>query len=121
MPRRSVGQEHDRPEHRHRRDAIRGPGAVRAPMTSRIVFGPAFLEAIRVRGLTLTEVARRAPAAVATVSSAVRGHPVNITTALRLARVVNAAPIVPELEAWARVPGSRPGGGVDSGVPDADG
>jgi hypothetical protein len=117
----SLGEQRDRPDHRQRRDATRGPGAVRAPMTSRIVFGPAFLQAIRVRGLTLTEVARRAPAAVATVSSAVRGHPVNITTALRLARVVNAAPIVPELETWARVPGSPLAGDDDAGVPNADG
>lgn len=82
-------------------------------MTSRIVFGPAFLEAIRVRGLTLTEVARRAPA--------VRGHAVNITTALRLARVVSAAPTVPELEAWTRGPESAPRGDDDPGVADAHG
>ncbi|MHB8490357.1 MAG: hypothetical protein ACYDCS_09315 [Candidatus Dormibacteria bacterium] len=117
----NLGEQGDRPEQRRSNGAIRGPGAGRAPTTSRIVFGPAFLQAIRARGLTLTEVAGRAHVVVATVSSAVRGHPVNITTALRLARVVSAAPIVPELETWARVPESPLGGGVESGVSDSDG
>jgi len=74
-----------------------------------------------VRGLSLTEVAQRAHVSVATLSSAVHGHQVNVTTALRLARVASSAPIVPELEAWARSPASPLGGDVDLGVPEADG
>jgi hypothetical protein len=89
-------------------------------MTSRIVFDASFGPAIRVRGLTLTVLARRADVAVATASSAVRGHPVNVATALRLARVVSATPIVPELEAWARSSEFPRGDRADPGVPDAE-
>ena len=78
-------------------------------MTSRIVFDDEFPQAIRVRGLTLSEVAQRARLSVATVSSAVRGRPVNITTAVRLAKVVSASPIIPELDEWARAPDSHAG------------
>ena len=76
-------------------------------MTSRIVFDDEFPQAIRVRGLTLSEVALRARLSLATVSSAVRGRPVNITTAVRLAKVVSASPIIPELDEWARAPASQ--------------
>ena len=76
-------------------------------MTSRIVFDDEFPQAIRVRGLTLSEVAQRARLSLATVSSAVRGRPVNITTAVRLAKVVSASPIIPELDEWARAPDSQ--------------
>jgi hypothetical protein len=71
-----------------------------APMTSRITFSSAFARAVRTRGLTLTELARRAHTSVATASKAVRQRQVNMTTGLRLARVVSASPIVPELEEW---------------------
>jgi predicted transcriptional regulator len=67
---------------------------------SRYVFGPEFAHAVRVRGLTLTELARRADVCVPTASSAVRGRPVNLATAIRLARVVKATPVIPELELW---------------------
>jgi transcriptional regulator with XRE-family HTH domain len=90
-------------------------------MTSRIVFDAAFAHAVRIRGLTLTDLAHRAHVSVATASSAVRGRQVNIATALRLARVVGATPVVPELEAWARSPRSGPGGDDDPGGGDADG
>jgi len=75
-------------------------------MTSRFTFSPEFAHEVRLRGLTLTELARRAGVALATASSAVRCHEVNLTTAVRLARVVDAAPVVPELERWALVPAS---------------
>jgi hypothetical protein len=71
-----------------------------APMTSRITFNSEFPRAVRIRGLTLTELARRANTAVATASKAAHQRQVNMTTGLRLARVVSASPIVPELEEW---------------------
>jgi hypothetical protein len=84
-------------------------------MITRITFDEKLAHAIRVRGITLTEVAHRANLALATVSAALSGRPVNVTTALRLTRVVSACPIVPELEAWARDPGkSQP---VESSAP----
>jgi hypothetical protein len=70
------------------------------PVTSRITFSSAFARAVRVRGFTVTELARRANTSVATASKAVRQRQVNMTTGLRLARVVSASPIVPELEEW---------------------
>jgi hypothetical protein len=82
-------------------------------MISRLAFDAELAHAIRVRGLTLTEVARRANLSPATVSSALSGHPVNLTTALRLTRVVSACPVVPELERWGRDPYRRPSA-VDS-------
>ena len=75
-------------------------------MSSRIRFDSELAQAIRVRGLTFTEVARRANLTPSTVSAALKGRPVNMTTALRLTRAVGAAPVVPELEQWARAPGS---------------
>lgn len=73
-------------------------------MITRIAFDAEFVQAIRVRGLTLTEVARRAEVNIATASEAVHGRPVNIRTALQLSRAVASAPVVPELETWAREP-----------------
>jgi hypothetical protein len=96
-----------RPPHTLRADTGEPATASGADMTSRIVFDDEFPQAIRVRGLTLSEVALRARLSVATVSSAVRGRPVNITTAVRLAKVVSASPIIPELDEWARAPDSQ--------------
>ncbi len=79
-----------------------------APVISRLAFDAELVHAIRIRGLTLTELARRANLSAATVSSALSGRPVNLTTALRLTRVVSAAPVVPELERWGRAPHLRP-------------
>jgi transcriptional regulator with XRE-family HTH domain len=76
-------------------------------MSTRIAFDDEFSQALRVRGLTLSELARRAAVTVATASAAVRGRPLNVTTATRLARALAAAPVIPELEAWARPPGDR--------------
>ena len=76
-------------------------------MTSRIAFHGALAHAMRVRALTFTEVARRTHLNLATVSRAVSGRPVNLTTALRIARVVSACPVVPELEEWGRDPPER--------------
>lgn len=73
-------------------------------MTSRITFGPELGYGLRIRGLSLTDVARLAGVAVATASAAVAGRPVNIATALRVARAVSAQPIVPELLEWVERP-----------------
>ena len=76
-------------------------------MTSRITFGPEFLHAVQVRGLTLTDLANRAQLSVATVSSAARGRPVNMGTALRLSRALSLAPVVAELETWCQATSDR--------------
>lgn len=77
-------------------------------MVTRIAFDEDFAHALRVRGLTLTELANRARVSVATASAAVHGRPLNVSTATRLARALAAAPVVSELEAWARAPVVRP-------------
>ncbi len=61
---------------------------------------------MHVRGLSLTDVARRSGVAVATASSAALGRPVNVTTALRVARAVAAQPVIPELLEWVERPPS---------------
>lgn len=78
------------------------PGVLVPPqnMTSRISFGPEFLRAVQVRGLTLTELADRAQVSAATASAAARGRPVNMRTALQLSKALSLAPVVAELEAW---------------------
>lgn len=68
--------------------------------TSRIQFGPAFLVAIQVRGMTLDEVAHLAGVSRPTVCAAVRGGKVNLSTARRIAEAVSAQPVIPELESW---------------------
>jgi transcriptional regulator with XRE-family HTH domain len=77
-------------------------------MVTRIAFDEDFAHALRVRGLTLTELASRARVTVATASSAIHGRPLNVSTATRLARALAAVPVVSELEAWARAPAGRP-------------
>ena len=77
-------------------------------MVTRIAFDEDFAHALRVRGLTLTELANRARVSVATASAAVHGRPLNVSTATRLARALAAVPVVSELEAWARPPATRP-------------
>ena len=99
-----LGSARRRPHRSLRADTDETATASGSDMTSRIVFDDEFPQAIRVRGLTLSEVAQRARLSLATVSSAVRGRPVNITTAVRLAKVVSASPIIPELDEWARAP-----------------
>jgi hypothetical protein len=76
------------------------PTVAGAPMPSRITFNSAFARAIRIRGFTLTALAGQANTSIATASRAAHQRPVNMTTGLRLARVVSASPIVPELEEW---------------------
>ena len=76
-------------------------------MVTRIAFDDEFAHALRVRGLTLTELANRARVTVATASAAVHGRPLNVSTATRLARALAAVPVVSELEAWARAPVAR--------------
>jgi transcriptional regulator with XRE-family HTH domain len=76
-------------------------------MVTRIAFDEEFAHALRVRGLTLTELASRARVTVATASSAVHGRPLNVSTATRLARALASVAVVSELEAWARAPAAR--------------
>ena len=79
-------------------------------MNSRITFGAELRYAMHVRGLSLTDVARSSGVAIATASSAALGRPVNVTTALRVARAVAAQPVIPELLDWvARPPSSEVG------------
>jgi hypothetical protein len=67
---------------------------------TRVTFSPDFLRAVRIRGLTLDELARSARVAPATVSAAVNGRRVNVSTALRISKAVAARPPIPELENW---------------------
>ena len=73
-------------------------------MNGRITFGAELRYAMQVRGLSLSDVAAIAGVATATASSAAQGRPVNVTTALRVARAVAARPIVPELLEWVERP-----------------
>lgn len=54
---------------------------------------------LQVRGMTLTELARRAGLSIPTASAAAAGHTINIRTALSVARVLDSRPVIPELEA----------------------
>ena len=82
-------------------DTVRGGPS---DVSGRITFGAELRYAMHVRGLSLTEVARRSGVAVATASSAALGRPVNVTTALRVARAVAAQPVIPELLEWVERP-----------------
>jgi transcriptional regulator with XRE-family HTH domain len=73
-------------------------------VNSRITFGAELRYAMHVRGLSLTDVARHSGVAIATASSAALGRPVNVTTALRVARAVAAQPVIPELLEWIERP-----------------
>lgn len=70
-------------------------------MSTRFRFGPEFIRAVQVRGLTLTDVARSAGVALVTACAAAHGDAVNVSTAIRLSKAVAAVPVLPELEAWA--------------------
>lgn len=83
-----------------------GKRRVQRGVNSRITFGAELRYAMHVRGLSLTDVARRSGVAVATASSAALGRPVNVTTALRVARAVAAQPVIPELLEWVERPPS---------------
>lgn len=63
-------------------------------------FGPTFGHAVRIRGLDLSRLASLADVSPATASCAVRGRDLNLRTAMRIAKVVAACPIVAELEEW---------------------
>jgi hypothetical protein len=69
-------------------------------VVTRVRFNEEFPAAVRVRGLTMTELARLADLSLATVSAAMHGRPVNMASAIRLSRVVAQAPVLPELAAW---------------------
>lgn len=64
-------------------------------------FGPALEHALRVRGLDLVRVAEMADVAPSTVSAALRGRRMNVTTAMRIAKAVSRCEVVPELDQWA--------------------
>lgn len=65
-------------------------------------FGPAFSDAVRIRGLTVTRLAQVAHVSTATAAAALQGKELQIATALRLARAVSETPVVPALEQWVR-------------------
>jgi len=63
-------------------------------------FGQGFLEAVRVRGLSAQQLAELASVSPATVSAALHGRDLQLPTAMRIARALMKAPIIPELTAW---------------------
>ena len=69
-------------------------------MITRITFAPEFLRAVKIRGLTVGDLAQRAHLSPATASSAVDGKAVNVRSAVLLARAVAASPVIEELEEW---------------------
>jgi hypothetical protein len=70
-------------------------------VNTRVVFDPKVLHAIRVRGLTIGELARHSRLSQATVSAAIHGRPLNVRSAVLLARTLAACPVIGELEEWA--------------------
>jgi hypothetical protein len=73
----------------------------------RFRFGPAFEQALRIRGLDASMVANLADVAPATVSAAVRGRCLNVRTATRIGKVVAACEVIPELADWEAGPTER--------------
>jgi len=63
-------------------------------------FSTDFREAVRIRGLTAAKLACLAHVAPATVAAALSGHELRLDTALRIAKAVSDAPVVPALETW---------------------
>jgi hypothetical protein len=70
-------------------------------MTTRFVFDRGLLHAVHPRGLTLGQLAKQAGLSAATVSAAIHGKPLNIRSAVQLARTLAACPVIEELEHWA--------------------
>jgi lambda repressor-like predicted transcriptional regulator len=70
-------------------------------MNTRVVFDAKVLHAIRVRGLTMGELARQSRLSQATVSAAIHGRPLNVRSAVLLAQTLAACPVIKELEDWA--------------------
>jgi hypothetical protein len=70
-------------------------------LSTRIVFDREFGHAVRIRGLTIGELAKRAGPSQATASAAVHGKPLNMRSAVQLARALAACPMIEELERWA--------------------
>ena len=68
------------------------------PMITRVTFAPEFAHAVKIRGLTVGDLARRAHLSSATVSAAIHGKPFNMRSALILTRTVAACPVIKELE-----------------------
>jgi lambda repressor-like predicted transcriptional regulator len=70
-------------------------------VNTRVVFDPKVLHAIRVRGLTIGELARQSHLSQATVSAAIHGKPLNVRSAVLLARALAVCPVITELDEWA--------------------
>ena len=75
-------------------------------MITRVTFAPEFAHAVKIRGLTVGDLAQRAHLSGATTSTAIHGKPVNMRSVLLLARTVGACPVIKELEEW--VAGDNP-------------
>jgi predicted transcriptional regulator len=69
-------------------------------MKTRIVLGGEFVRAIKVRGLTPAELAKRARISVPTVSSAIKHRPINVSSALRLCNTLDSIPVIEALDRW---------------------
>ena len=69
-------------------------------MISRITFGPELVRALHVRGMTVPELAGRARVSIATAASALHGHPVNASSALRLCQALSSVEPIKELQDW---------------------
>lgn len=63
-------------------------------------FGEQFADAVRIRGLTVSGLAELAGVSPGTAAAALHGRDVQIRTALRIAKAVSEAPVVPALEEW---------------------
>ena len=84
------------------RDAVEAnPRVARRMAAMKYRFGEQFAGAVRIRGLTVSQLAERAGVSPGTVAAALHGREVQIRTALRIARAVSEAPVVPALEEWA--------------------
>ncbi len=70
-------------------------------MSTRMIFDREFGHAVRIRGLTVGVLAKRAGLSQATASAAVHGKPLNMRSAVQLARALAACPVIEELERWA--------------------
>ena len=69
-------------------------------MNTRVAFDHGFLYAVKVRGLTIGELDRRASLSPATASAAVHRQRVNVRSAVLLARTLASCPVIRELEEW---------------------
>jgi len=76
-------------------------------MNTRVVFDPAVFHPMHVRGLTVAGLARGARLSPATISAAIHGKPLNVRSAVLLARTLASYPVIHELAEWA-IQGAAP-------------